>query len=70
MTGHDAIAIIEKIGLTQRQFALLSGQHPNTISKWAGGCAPSPANATVLRLLDTMPDAAHVLRHAAIGASR
>lgn len=65
MTGQQAIAILDRIGLTQRQFALLTGQHPNTISRWAGGTPPSPANATLLRLLERRPEDVEVLREIA-----
>lgn len=62
MTGQEAAAIIDRIGLTQRQFALLVGIHPNTVSKWAAGTEPMGPAQALLRLLDHRPEDVEVLR--------
>lgn len=62
MTGPEAIRIIAKVGLTQRQFALLVGLHPNSISKWARGTPPMGPAQALLRLLDHRPEDVEVLR--------
>lgn len=65
MTGQQAIAIIKRLGLTQRQFALLTGMHPNSITAWAkGGAVSGPAQA-LLRLLDHRPEDVAVLQRIA-----
>lgn len=62
MTGPDAIQIIDRLGLTQRQFALLAGMHPNSITAWANGGRVSGAAQALLRLLDYRPEDVEVLR--------
>lgn len=65
MTGPDAIKIIDRLGLTQRQFALIVGMHPNSITAWAnGGRVSGPAQA-LLRLLDHRPEDVAVLQRIA-----
>lgn len=66
MTGPEAIAIIKALGLSQRQFALLTGAHVNTLSHWAQGRhAPDQVAATLLRLLERRPEDVEVLRELA-----
>lgn len=65
MTGPEAIEIIRAVGLTQRQFALLTGMHVKAISKWAAGTPPSSVAATLLRLLERRPEDVEVLREIA-----
>lgn len=65
MTGPEAIAIIDRLGLSQRQFALLVGIHPNTVTKWANGTPPEATAQTLLRLLDQRPEDVEVLRQIA-----
>lgn len=65
MTGPEAVAIIKRIGLTQRQFALLVGIHPNTPTAWANGTPPSGTAAALLVLLDHRPEDVEVLRRIA-----
>ncbi|HAY08579.1 MAG TPA: hypothetical protein DCY18_01360 [Thauera sp.] len=62
MTGPEAIAIIKRIGLTQRQFALLVGLHPNSVTAWANGTPPMGPAQALLRLLDHRPEDVEVLR--------
>ena len=62
MTGPEAIAIIDRIGLSQRQFALLVGIHPNTVTNWANGTPPMGPAQALLRLLDHRPEDVEVLR--------
>lgn len=62
MSGPDAILIIQKLGLSQRQFALLTGMHVESITKWARGTPPSALAATFLRLLERQPENVDVLR--------
>ena len=46
MTGKEAIKIIQKLGVSQRQFAFMIGVHPNSVSKWATSCtAATPDTA-------------------------
>ncbi len=40
MTGPQATKIIKALGLSQREFALLVGLHPNAVYKWAKGTEP------------------------------
>lgn len=62
MTGPEAIQIIHKIGISQRQFAIMVEMHPNAISRWAaGGKLSGPATA-LLRLLDARPELVSVLK--------
>lgn len=61
MTGPEAIQIIQKIGISQRQFALMVGMHPNAISRWAGGGELSGPAVALLRLLDERPELIKVL---------
>lgn len=65
MTGPEAIAIIDRIGLTQRQFALLVGIHPNTVTKWANGTEPMGPAQALLKLLDHRPEDVAVLQRIA-----
>lgn len=62
MTGPEAIAILDRLGLSQRQFALLVGLHPNTVTKWANGTPPGGPAVALLRLLDSRPEDVEVLR--------
>lgn len=62
MTGPQAISIIKRIGLTQRQFALLVGLHPNTVTGWANGTEPMGPAQALLRLLDHRPEDVAVLQ--------
>lgn len=62
MTGPDAIRVIEKLGISQRQFAGLVGLHVNTVTKWANGTEPMGPAQALLRLLDERPELIQVLR--------
>lgn len=62
MTGPEATQIIARIGLSQRQFALLVGIHPNTVTNWARGTPPSGPAVALLRLLDHRPEDVNVLQ--------
>lgn len=72
MGGSEAIRIIEKLGVSQRQFAFMVGMHPNAISRWASdGNLSGPAEA-LLALLDARPELIHLLkeRHETAAAPR
>lgn len=56
MTGPQAISIIEKLGVSQRQFAFMTGLHPNAVTKWANGGRLSGPAVALLRLLDERPE--------------
>jgi transcriptional regulator with XRE-family HTH domain len=62
MTGPEAIEIIQKLGISQRQFGRLVGLSANAITKWAKGQPPSPPTAALLRLLEHRPELLGVLR--------
>jgi DNA-binding transcriptional regulator YiaG len=56
MTGPEAVQIIDSLGVSQRQFALMIGAHPNTPTNWKnGGAVPGPT-ATLLELLRDRPE--------------
>lgn len=61
MTGHDAIAIIQRLGISQAKFGRLAGLSANAITKWAKGQPPSGPARTLLRLLDARPELVAVL---------
>ena len=61
MTGHEAIAILKRTGVTQAEFARRVGVTKNTISNWAGGQKPAASAVALLRLLDARPELIHVL---------
>jgi DNA-binding transcriptional regulator YiaG len=65
MTGPQAIKILQKLGISQRQFALMVDMHPNAITKWAKGTEPQGAARALLRLLDERPELVQVLQKGA-----
>lgn len=65
MTGQEAIEIVDRLGLSQRQFALLTGMHPQAMTKWTHGSRPSAMAVTMLRLLERRPELIEVLREIA-----
>ena len=65
MTGPQAIAILKRLGISQRQFALLVNLHPNAVTKWAKGTEPSGPTRALLALLDERPELIQVLRNLA-----
>ena len=62
MTGPQATKIIKKLGLSQREFALLVDLHPNAVYKWAKGTEPQGPARALLWLLDERPELVQVLR--------
>jgi len=62
MTGKEAIDIIQKLGVSQRQFAFMIGIHPNSVSKWATGGDLNGPTVTLMRLLDERPELVEVLK--------
>lgn len=62
MTGKEAIALIQRLGVSQRQFAFMIGVHPNSVTKWAKGGELNPTTTTLLRLLDERPELVEVLK--------
>jgi DNA-binding transcriptional regulator YiaG len=64
MSGPEAIAILQKLDISQRQFALLVGLHPNAVTKWANGTEPQGPAQALLRLLNERPEMLQVLRSA------
>lgn len=56
MTGKEAIKIIQRLGVSQRQFAFMIGVHPNSVSKWATGGELNGPTVTLMRLLDERPE--------------
>jgi DNA-binding transcriptional regulator YiaG len=62
MTGPQATKIIKALGLSQREFALLVGLHPNAVYKWAKGTEPMGPARALLWLLDERPELIQVLR--------
>lgn len=62
MTGPQAIAIIKKLGLSQREFAHLVGLHQNAVYKWAKGTEPMGPARALLWLLDERPELIQALR--------
>lgn len=61
MSGPEAIQIIQRLGISQRRFALLVGLHPNAVTKWANGTEPQGPAKALLRLLNERPELLHVL---------
>ena len=61
MTGPEAVATIERLGLSQARFARMVDLHPNAITKWANGAQPHGPAVTLLRLLDDRPELVQVL---------
>jgi len=70
MNGADAIRIIQKLGVSQRQFAFMAGMHPNAISRWAGDGNLSGPAAALLKLLDQRPELIHLLKEQRAGDAR
>ena len=62
MSGPEAIAIIKRLGISQRQFAFLCGLHPMAVSKWATGGQLSGPSETLMRLLDERPELLEVMK--------
>lgn len=62
MTGPQATAIIRRLGLSQREFALMVGLHPNAVYKWAKGTEPQGPARALLWLLDERPELVHLLK--------
>lgn len=62
MTGKEAIKIIQKLDVSQRQFAFMIGVHPNSITKWAKGGQLEGPTVTLMRLLDERPELIEVLK--------
>jgi DNA-binding transcriptional regulator YiaG len=62
MTGPQAIAILKRLGISQRQFALLVDLHPNAVTKWAKGTEPGGPTRALLALLDERPELIQVLQ--------
>ena len=62
MTGKEAIKIIQKLGVSQRQFAFMIGVHPNSVSKWATGGELNGPTVTLMRLLEDRPELIEVLK--------
>lgn len=62
MTGPEAIKIIQKLGVSQRQFAFMAGMHPNAISRWANGGELSGPAVALLLLLDDRPELIEVMK--------
>lgn len=62
MNGTEAIRIVQKLGISQRQFAFLVGLHPNALTKWANGGEMSGPSVALLTLLDARPELIHLLK--------
>jgi DNA-binding transcriptional regulator YiaG len=62
MTGPEAIKVIQKLGVSQRRFALMIDMHPNAITKWANGGSLSGPAASLLMLLDERPELIEVMK--------
>lgn len=62
MTGKEAIKIIQRLGVSQRQFAFMIGVHPNSVSKWATGGELNGPTITLMRLLEERPELIEVLK--------
>ncbi len=66
MTGPEAIAILKQLGISQARFARMTGQHVNTITKWAKGESPPSGPAVaLLKLLELRPELVAVLEEIA-----
>jgi DNA-binding transcriptional regulator YiaG len=62
MTGPQATEIIKRLGLSQREFALMVDLHPNAVYKWGKGTEPQGPAKALLRLLEARPELVHVLK--------
>lgn len=67
MTGHEAIAIVRSLGISQAKFARLTGITPQALTKWANGSPPSDTMAALLRLLRERPELVSVMEAQADG---
>ncbi len=70
MTGPEAVAIINKLGISQAKFGRLARLSANAITKWANGQAPSGPAAALLRLLEARPEMVSVLAELSERGSR
>lgn len=65
MDGSQAIAIIDRIGISKAAFARLIGVTPMAVNKWRNGHPPSGPVAAILRLLDARPELVAVMQDVA-----
>jgi DNA-binding transcriptional regulator YiaG len=56
MTGPEAVAVVNKLGLSQARFARLARLHPNAITKWKHGSQPHGTAVTLLLMLRKWPE--------------
>lgn len=64
MTGHDAISIIERLGLSKAEASRVFGVSTTAVQKWAtgdGGELHGSAE-TLLRLIEARPELVGVIR--------
>lgn len=70
MTGQQATAIVKRLGLSLREFALLVELHPNAVYKWSKGTEPQGPARALLALLDERPELIQVLRNVSAEADK
>lgn len=62
MTGQDMLDLIERGGISQREFCELIGVSPQTLQNWAARKKLTGTAETLLLVLNEMPDYVATLR--------
>jgi DNA-binding transcriptional regulator YiaG len=61
MTGPEAIALIDELGIAKARFARMARLSPNALTKWMNGAQPHGPAVSLLLLLRARPELIAVL---------